>query len=178
MNAIALLAAAWLAQAQAPQPELEPPPPPPAPAPPPAARRYGDAGTSDLSLGLGYAQGEFLAAAGYRRFVLPGLAPGAEARVETGGGTTLGFLLASARLVPIRTSSFALALTARGGRVLVSGHDDGWGVGGDVGLIIGAGSGVAFEVGYEALRLEPASFCADFTSCWIQGPVVGLRILF
>jgi hypothetical protein len=171
MNALALLAAVWLAQVPAPLPEPEPAPPPPPP-------RYGDRGTSDLSLGVGYAQGEFLAAAGYRRYVLAGVGPGVEARVETGGGTTLGFLLASARVVPVRTGSFALALTARGGRVLVSGHDDGWGVGGDVGLIIGAGSGVAFEVGYEALRLEPASFCADFSSCWIQGPVLGLRILF
>jgi hypothetical protein len=161
---LTLLALAWLAQTGS---GVEPPAP-----------RYGDAGTSDVSLGIGYVQGHLLAAAGYRRFVWPGLGPGAEVRIETGGGTTLGLLLGSMRAVPVRTGRFALSLTARGGRAIVSDLGDGWALGGDAGLIVAAGSGVAFEVGYEALRLLPARFCAEFTSCWIQGPVLGVRILF
>ena len=61
-------------------PAALPPPPPPPPLlhlPPP---RYGDQGTSELALGLGYSsQSGFLAAGGYRYFVLDGVAPGVEA---------------------------------------------------------------------------------------------------
>ena len=37
---------------------------------------------------------------------------------------------------------------------------------------------VGFEVGYQALWLYPASFCADLTSCVLHGPEFGLRVGF
>ena len=65
-----------------PMPSSTPPPPPPPPEvpAPPAARRYGDAGISELALGLGYSSDSgLLAAGGFRYFVWDGVAPGVEA---------------------------------------------------------------------------------------------------
>jgi hypothetical protein len=157
---------------------LEPPLPPP---PPPArrARRYGDEGTSELSLALGYSsQSGWLAGGGYRHYFLDGVAPGVEASLQSADGQTLGLLLASVRLVPLRQSSMALVVTGRAGRVLLSGHDDGWGAGGGVGLIFFLSPNVGVEIGYDVLWLLPSGFCADLSSCSIRGPELGLRVAF
>jgi len=196
------LALALIAQATAyppppadapPQPvEVVPATPPPAaapqppPAPPPAAepeplirpRRYGDRGSMEIGGGLGYSslQG-LLAAAAFRYFVIDRVAPGVEATYVSGGsgGLSYGLLLGAVRLVPVRTASFALLLTGRAGRMLVSGHDDGWAAGGGGGVLILFTPTAGIELGYEALKLFPASFCADLSSCVIQGPVLGFR---
>jgi hypothetical protein len=150
-----------------------PPPPPPEPRP------YGYAGMSELSLALGYSsESGLLGGAGYRRFVVDALAPGFEASVQTGDGTTLGLVLGSLRLVPVRTRQVAFVLTGRAGRVLLSHHDDGWGTGGGAGVIVFLSPNVGLELGYDILWLSPSSFCADLSTCTIQGPVIGLRLAF
>jgi hypothetical protein len=158
----------------------EEPTQPPAPPPPPfEPRLYGYAGMSEISLALGYSSvSGFVAGGAYRRFVLPGLAPGLEATVQTGKGTTFAFLLADLRLLPVRTRTFALVVTGRAGRVLVSHHDDGWGAGGGAGVIVFFGSNIGLELGYDVLWLMPGSFCADLSTCVIQGPALGLRLAF
>jgi hypothetical protein len=163
-----------------PPPELPPPLPPPPPRPPPTPRRYGDQGTPELALGFGYdSLTGFLAAGGFRYFVLDGVAPGVEGTYVSGGGggAAYGLALGALRFVPLRTTSLAVVLTARGGRVLLAGHEDGWGLGGAVGLIVMLSPTVGLEVGYEALRLLPARFCADLTSCVLHGVVLGLRVV-
>ncbi|HEY2731074.1 MAG TPA: hypothetical protein VGK52_14115 [Polyangia bacterium] len=157
-------------------PEEQAPPPPP---PPPEPRAYGYAGMSELSLALGYSpESGVLGGAGFRRFVLDGLAPGLEASVQAGEGTTIGLVLGTLRLVPVRTRQLAFVLTGRAGRVLLSHHDDGWGAGGGVGAIVSLSPNVGLELGYDVLWLSPRSFCADLSSCTIQGPVIGLRLSF
>jgi hypothetical protein len=159
------------------------PPPLPEPEPPPELRRrrYGDQGMPEIGLGVGYSQAIGVTGAGaFRYFVIDGVAPGIEMTYVSGGnhGEQTGLLLAALRLVPVRTGSFALLLTGRGGRVLLGNHDDGWGVGGSAGVLILFAPTAGIELGYEVLRLTPASFCADLTSCYIQGPVVGFRFGF
>lgn len=157
----------------------EPPEEPPPLPPPPEPRIYGDQGMSELSLALGYSSASgFLAGGGYRRFLIAGLAPGVEASVQTGAGTTIGLLLGTLRVVPLRTRQFAFVLTGRAGRVLLSDHDDGWGAGGGAGVIVSLGANVGLELGYDVLWLLPSSFCTEFSSCTIQGPVIGLRLSF
>lgn len=154
-----------------------PPPPPPPPEPP----RYGDRGTSEIAVGVGYSSASgFLAAGGYRHFVVRGLAPGLEAHYFGGGsvGSAFGLVLGNLRLVPVRTDGFALVLTGRAGRVFLADHADGWAAGGSVGVVIFLGPHVGLEVGYEALRLLPAGFCADLARCVLHGPVFGLRFVF
>jgi hypothetical protein len=167
--------------------QMAPPPlPPPAPEPEPEPprlrpRRYGDQGMPEIGLGLGYSNAVgFIGAGAFRYFVIDGVAPGIEMTYVSGGnhGEQTGLLLAALRLVPVRTGSFALLLTGRGGRVLLGNHDDGWGVGGSAGVLILFAPTAGIELGYEVLRLTPASFCADLTSCYIQGPVVGFRFGF
>jgi len=159
-----------------PPPEVAPPPPLPSPAEPAA---YGHQGMSELSLALGYSSDSgFLAGGGFRRFVVTGLAPGAEASVQTGAGTTIGLLLATLRLAPIRTRQVAFVVTGRGGRVLLSHHDDGWGAGVGAGVIVSLAANIGLELGYDVLWLLPASFCADLSACTLQGPVIGLRVAF
>ncbi|HEX4511530.1 MAG TPA: hypothetical protein VH328_15690, partial [Burkholderiaceae bacterium] len=177
-----------LAQAAAPDgapaPEASPDAPPPSqpgespnefyPPPPeyvPPARTayrplplYGDKGMPELSLGAGYSSDEgFLAVAGFRYFVWNGIAPGIEGTYVTGGAgqAAYGMALATLRLVPLSTSRVALAVTGRAGRVFVVHGDDGWAAGGEVGIILMIGAGAGLEIGYEALRLLPASFCAS-----------------
>ena len=134
---------------------------------------------SELSLAFGYSSvSGVLGGAGFRRFVIDGLAPGLEASVQTGAGTTLGLVLGTLRLVPLRTRQIAFVLTGRAGRVLLSEHDDGWGAGGGVGVIMFLSPNVGLELGYDVLWLSPRSFCADLSSCTIQGPVIGLRLAF
>jgi hypothetical protein len=195
---VAVVATWWLAQV-APPPPAEPAPvttspapapvevppelPPeiaPPPLPPPAEpASYGYQGMSELSLALGYSSDSgFLAGGGFRRFVVTGLAPGAEASVQTGAGTTIGLLLATLRLAPIRTRQLAIVVTGRGGRVLLSHHDDGWGAGVGAGVIVSLAANVGLELGYDVLWLLPASFCADLSACTLQGPVIGLRVAF
>jgi hypothetical protein len=189
-----LIVLGWLAQAAPPsepapaqtaEPPALPPPPPPAPPPPlpppppaPAALRYGDAGTSDLSVGLGYGGGGLVVGGGYRHFVLTGVGAGIEGSAALGGSPKTGLLIASLRFVPIRTASFAITVTPKGGRVVLSDHDDGWAVGGDAAVIVMIAPGAGLEIGYEALWLLPAGFCADLTSCVLRGPVFGLRLMF
>lgn len=169
------------------EPAAEPPPQPP-PAPPeipglPAARRYGDAGSSELAVGLGYSSDSgLLAAGGFRYFVWDGVAPGVEATFIGGGAlfSKVGLVLGALRLVPLRSRSLAVVLTGRAGRVFLADHQDGWAAGGGGGVIIffGDAGNVGLEIGYEALRLLPSSFCADLRSCVLHGPVFGLRISF
>lgn len=140
---------------------------------------YGDAGTSEASVALGFSSGGgFAAGAGFRHFVVDRVAPGLEASYFRYGGYSQGLALASLRLVPLRLDSVALVLTGRGGRVFVSDHEDGWAVGGDAGVIFFASPNVGFELGYQVLRLLPSSFCADFESCTLHQPVLGVRIAF
>jgi hypothetical protein len=176
-------------------PIAEPLPPPSAAAPPMAAppapaaapelvlrpRRYGDRGSMEIGGGLGYSSANGLLAAGaFRYFVLDGVAPGFEATYVSGGsgGLSYGLLLGALRLVPVRTASFALLLTGRAGRMLVGSHDDGWAAGGGAGVLILLAPTAGVELGYEALKLFPATFCADLSSCVIQGPVLGFRFGF
>jgi hypothetical protein len=134
---------------------------------------------SELSLALGYSSASgFLGGGGFRRFVVDGLAPGVEASVQTGTGTTVGLFLGTLRLAPVRTRTLAVVMTGRAGRVILSHHDDGWGAGGAAGVIWFLSPHAGLELGYEVLWLLPQSFCADLTSCTIQGPVLGLRFAF
>jgi len=161
--------------------ELYPPPPEYVPPARPAYRPlplYGDKGMPELSIGAAYSSDSgFLAAAGFRYFVMNGVAPGVEGTYVSGGSgyAAYGMALASLRLVPLSTPRVALAVTGRAGRVFLVHGDDGWAAGGEVGIILMMGSGLGLEIGYEALRLLPASFCSS--DCWIQGPVLGLRII-
>ncbi|HEY7373087.1 MAG TPA: hypothetical protein VIF57_13060 [Polyangia bacterium] len=169
--------------AEAPAPVSAPQPPP---APPPAAepdpllqpRRYGDRGSIEIGGGLGYSSlNGLVAAAAFRYFVVDGVAPGFEATYVSGGsgGLSYGLLLGALRVVPVRTRSFALLLTGRAGRMLLGDHPDGWAAGGGAGILILLAPTAGIELGYEVLRLLPSSFCADLSSCVIQGPVLGFR---
>jgi hypothetical protein len=142
------------------------------------ARRYGDAGSAEVSLLLGFSSEGWAAGGGFRYFVVDMLAPGVEASVERDHGLTQGFTFASLRLVPLRFASAALVLTGRAGRVFLSDHADGWAAGGDLGVLLMLSPQVGLEIGYEVLRLLPDSFCADFVSCVLQRPVLGVRITF
>ena len=87
-------------------------------------------------------------------------------------------LLGSLRLVPLRFSSIAFAVTARGGRVFVGDHADGWGLGGAASMMFLFSPTVGLELGYEFLRLLPATFCADLDGCVIRGPIIAVRFGF
>jgi hypothetical protein len=164
------LLVAWLALQGAPEP-----PPPPAPAP-----VYGDQGTSHIGLvlGLGGGSGGFAWAAGanYGYFIIDGVAPGIDAEVS--GGTnqlTAGLVLGTLRLVPIRTSSMSLFVIGRGGRVMLSDHPDGWGLGGGGGIIFFTGPHLGLQLTYDILRLTPSSFCNNLSNgCTLQGFGVGV----
>ena len=161
-----------------PEPTFAPPGPPP-PMLPPRRRLYGDAGSMELALALGYTQQSgFVGGGGFRRFVADGVGPGLEASIQKNDGLTAGLVLASLKLVPVRGDGAALVLTGRGGRVLLSDHQDGWGAGVGAGVIVFFSAGVGLELGYSVLWLLPAHFCADLTSCKIQGPELGLRVMF
>jgi hypothetical protein len=168
--------------AEAPPSSVPPPPPePPQPPPAPIVRRYGDRGTSEVGIGLGYSRVVgFVGAGAFRYFVADGIAPGLEATYVSGGAESLstGLVMAAVRLVPLRTGSYALVLTGRAGRVFFGGHDDGWGAGGAAGVLILLSPTAGIELGYEALRLLPSSFCADLRSCVMHGPVIGVRLAF
>jgi hypothetical protein len=141
--------------------------------------RYGDAGTAEVSILLGASSDGFAVGGGFRYFVMDAVAPGVEASIERTHGFTQGFTFASVRVVPLRLASFALVATARGGHVFLSDHADGWAVGGDVGVLMMLSPHAGLELGYEVLKLLPASFCADFEGgCVLQRPVIGLRITF
>jgi hypothetical protein len=162
-----------------PRPPMAPPPMAPPPMAPPRRRLYGDAGSMELALALGYTQQSgFLGGGGFRRFVSDGVGPGLEASVQKSDGLTAGLLLASLKLVPLRGDSAALVITGRGGRILLSDHDDGWGAGLGGGVILFFSSGIGLELGYSILWLRPARFCADLPSCTIEGPELGLRVMF
>jgi hypothetical protein len=158
------------------------PPPPEAPEAPP--KRYGDQGTSHfgLALGLGGGSGGFVWGAGlnYGYFVIDGVAPGLDADVS--GGTkllTTGLLLGTVRVVPLRTESVSIFLIGRGGRVFLSSHPDGWGVGGGGGIIFFTGAHVGFQLAYDVLRLTPSTFCGDLSGgCTRHGFGVGLVLGF
>jgi hypothetical protein len=159
-------------------PQPAPPPPVAEPEPPFRPRRYADRGSIEVGGGLGYSSVNGLLAAGaFRYFVIDGVAPGFEATYVSGGsgGVSYGLLLGALRLVPVRTASFALLLTGRAGRMLLASHADGWAAGGGAAILILLAPNAGIEIGYEALRLLPASFCVDLSSCVIQGPVVGFR---
>jgi hypothetical protein len=156
------------------------PAPLPAPVPPPSPPRYGDRGTAELAIGLGYSsRAGFLGSGGFRYFVVDRVAPGLEATYLSGGsvGPAVGMVMGALRLVPLRTDSFALVLTGRAGRVILGDHADGWGAGGGAGLLVMFSPGAWLEIGYEALRLLPQTFCADLSRCVLHGPVFGVRIV-
>ena len=89
-----------------------------------------------------------------------------------------GLLLASLRLVPLRLSSIAFALTGRGGRVLLGDHADGWGAGRrrrrDVPVLahrrVRARLRVAAAPSRQLLRRSHG--------CYIHGPIIGVRFGF
>jgi hypothetical protein len=201
MFAAGLIALAVLAQgeagaaadAPAPEPAAEPTPAPaaapqpqatPQPTlqvPPPRPRRYGDKGSVELGLGLTYSSEAGFAAAGTARYyVIDGLAPGVEATFVAGGtsASRYGLLLGALRFVPLRVSSIAVALTGRAGRVFIGAHDDGWGIGAAASVLFLFSPTVGLELGYEFLRLFPASFCADLDTCVLQGPIIAVRFGF
>ena len=160
------------------------PPEPASPAPPPSwsptPRRYGDRGTPEIALGFGYGSSTgLLAAGGFRYFVVDTLAPGIEGTYVSGGagGTAYGLALGALRFVPFRTTSMALVATARGGRMFIAHHDDGWAVGGGLGVLLMMSPSVGLEIGYEALRLLPSSFCVDLSACTLSGITIGVRIV-
>ena len=165
-----------------PEPAAEPAPPPPlTEPPPPRQRRYGDRGTIEVGLGLGYStETGFVGAASGRYYVIDRVAPGIEGTFVSGSSdaSRYGLLLAALRVIPVRISSLALALTGRAGRVLLGDHPDGWGVGGAAAILFLFSPTVGLELGYEALQLLPSSFCADLESCWIHGPVIAVRFGF
>jgi hypothetical protein len=172
----------------APPSELPQPPPPPPPTPPPPTlqapappRRYGDKGSIELGLGLTYSsEAGFAAAAAARYYVVDGIAPGLEATFVAGGSAAsrYGVLLGALRVVPLRLSSIAFAVTARGGRVFVGDHSDGWGLGGAASVMFLFSPTVGLELGYEFLRLLPTTFCADLDGCTIRGPIIAVRFGF
>jgi hypothetical protein len=165
-----------------PGPAAEPAPPPPlTEPPPPPQRRYGDRGTIEIGIGLGYStETGFVGAASGRYYVIDRVAPGIEGTFVSGSSdaSRYGLLLAALRIIPVRISSLALALTGRAGRVLLGDHPDGWGVGGAAAILFLFSPTVGLELGYEALQLLPSSFCADLESCWIHGPVIAIRFGF
>lgn len=150
-------------------------------APPQGPRSYGDRGTMELALGLGYSSvSGFAAAGGFHYFVIDRVAPGLEG-TYVAGGTNLpsyGLALASLRVVPVAAAGVAVVVTGRAGRVLLADHGDGWGAGAGAGVIIALGGGAGIELGYEFLRLFPPSFCADLSTCMLHGPVFGVRFSF
>ena len=172
------------AQPQPPLPdenELPTAPPPHAHTPvPPPLHRYGDPGSTELALALGYTkQTGFFGGGGFRRFVITGVAPGIEASVQRSDGQpTTGLVLASLKLVPVRGEMAALIITGRAGRAFIFDHDDGWAAGGSLGAIVFLSPGVGLELGYSILWLLPEHFCADLVSCRIDGPELGLRVVF
>ena len=164
-----------------PGPAAEPAPPPLTEPPPPRQRRYGDRGTIEIGIGLGYStETGFVGAASGRYYVVDRVAPGIEGTFVSGSSdaSRYGLLLAALRIIPVRISSLALALTGRAGRVLLGDHPDGWGIGGAAGILFLFSPTVGLELGYEALQLLPSSFCADLGSCWIHGPVIAVRFGF
>jgi hypothetical protein len=163
-----------------PPPSFAPPPAPPAPLPPLRRRAYGDAGSTEVSLALGYTQQTgFFGGGGFRRFVIDGVGPGIEGSIQKASDQpTTSLVLASLKLVPYRSDVAALILTGRAGRVFLADHDDGWGVGGAAGVIFFVSPGVGLEIGYAILWLRPSHFCADLVSCRVEGPELGLRVSF
>jgi hypothetical protein len=143
--------------------------------PPPV---YGDAGTTELAVGLGLGSGYFTVGGGVRYFVINGLAPGIEGNYQRVNGFGQGLLLGTLRLAPVRFAAVVPVITGRAGRVFLSDHPDGWAVGADLGVLLLLGPHVALEVGYGFLRLLPGSFCADFVDCTLTQPVLGVRITF
>ena len=161
--------------------ELPTAPPPHSHTPvPPPLHRYGDPGSTELALALGYTkQTGFFGGGGFRRFVITGVAPGIEASVQRSDGQpTTGLILASLKLVPVRGETAALIFTGRAGRAFIFDHDDGWAAGGSLGVIFFLSPGVGLEVGYSILWLFPDQFCSDLVSCRIEGPELGLRVIF
>jgi hypothetical protein len=165
-----------------PAPAVEPPAPPPPPEPPPRRpRRYADRGTMEIGLGAGYSSRiGFLGAGAFRYFVVDGVAPGVEVTYVSGGSNvpSYGLVLGALKVVPLRTGSFALVLTGRAGRMLMSDHGDGWAAGGGAGVLLLFTPTAGLELGYEALRLLPGGFCADLSTCVLHGPVIGIRFGF
>ena len=141
-------------------------------------RAYGDAGSTELSVQLGFGSNYFAGGAGLRYFVIDGVAPGFEGSYQQFHGVGQGLLMGSLRLAPVRIGSVIPVITGRAGRVFLTEHASGWAVGGDAGVLIVAGPHVAFEIGYGFLRLVPASFCADLSACTIYQPTIGVRITF
>jgi hypothetical protein len=139
---------------------------------------YGDSGTSEVSLQLGFSSDGFAAGGGFRHFVVRGLAPGIEGIYYQHDGRGQGQVFGTLRLAPLRVASFVPVITGRAGRVFISDHASGWAVGADVGVLLFASPNIAFEVGYGFLRLLPESFCADLSACTLYQPVFGLRVSF
>jgi hypothetical protein len=144
----------------------------------PEVKAYGDAGTTEVSVQLGIGSNYFAGGAGLRYFVVDGIAPGFEGSYLQSHGIGQGLAMGSVRLAPLRFGTVVPVATVRAGRVFLSNHPGGWGVGGDVGVLILASPHVALEVGYGFLHLLPESFCADLNECTIYQPTLGVRITF
>ena len=177
-RAIATMCVTMLALAPAAARAQETPTEPALPAEPEAPRRYGDAGTSEVNILLGLSSAGVAFGGGFRYFVVDAVAPGVEGAVYRVGGATYGYTFGSLRVVPLRFEKFALVLTGRAGRVYLSDHSDGWAYGGDAGVVFMLGQHVGLELGWEVLKLAPASFCVDLDDCVVQRPVLGVRIVF
>jgi hypothetical protein len=172
MSPLALLVALQGIPAAPPPPEVVP------------VVRYGDRGTSHIGLilGLGSVANGVRWAGGidYAYFVADGIAPGLETQVSGGTGLlTTGMALGTVRLVPVRAPAFSIFLLGRAGRLLVSGHDDGWAAGAGAGIIFFPGGRIGLQLAYDILRLLPHSFCGDLSGgCVVQGLQAGLVAAF
>jgi hypothetical protein len=145
---------------------------------------YGHRHSMPLGLSLGIGNGasgmRYAGGAGFGYFVLTGVAPGADVSITGGSGVlTTESVTGTLRLVPVRTSQFALFVIGRAGRLFMSKHADAWGAGGGAGVVIATGGNVGLQISYEVLGLWPSSHCSDLVSgCRLDafglGLVVGL----
>ena len=126
---------------------------------PPPPRRYGDKGSIELGLGLGYSSETGFVGAGGLGAVLRRRPRRARGRgdLRRGGSAAsrYGVLLGSLRLVPLRFSSIAIAVTARGGRVLSAITPTAGALGGAASMLFLFSPTVGLELGYESLWLLP-----------------------
>jgi opacity protein-like surface antigen len=85
-------------------------------------------------------------------FLLDSVAPGAAVEVTGGPGLpTLTMLMATLRLVPLRTGPLSIFIIGEAGRALISGRTDSWVTAGGGGVAFSPTKRVRFEFAYELL---------------------------
>ena len=133
-----------------------------------------------LSLGIGSGTGgmRYAGGAGFGYFLVTGVAPGVDASVNGGADVlTTEALTGTLRLVPIRTSGYAIFLIGRAGRLFMHNHADAWAAGGGAGVVIATGGNVGLQLSYEILGLWPPGHCSDLASgCRLDAFGLGLIV--